>query len=100
MADPKSTKPKILVQLDTDPHPSVFDGVVALDSGVDQLLPYGNVRPDQVRDLVYGLMFTRGGHDLRRSALMIGGSDVAAGEAVLQAALASMFDPLAGGRVH
>ena len=30
-------KPKILVQLDTDPQPSVFDGVVAVDAGVDQL---------------------------------------------------------------
>jgi len=29
-----SDKPKILLQLDSDPHPSVFDRVVAVDSGV------------------------------------------------------------------
>ena len=28
-------KPKILIQLDTDPQPSVFDGVVAVDAGVE-----------------------------------------------------------------
>ena len=31
-------KAKILVQLDSDPLPSVFDSVVAIDAGVDQLL--------------------------------------------------------------
>ena len=30
-----STKPKILIQLDTDPQPSVFDAVVAVDAGVE-----------------------------------------------------------------
>ena len=28
------SKPSILIQLDTDPQPSVFDGVVAVDAGV------------------------------------------------------------------
>ena len=31
-------KPKILVQLDSDPQPSVFDGVVAIDAGAEHLL--------------------------------------------------------------
>ena len=44
--------PKILVQLDGDPQASVFDAVVAVDAGVDHLLQYGGVRPEQVRDLV------------------------------------------------
>ena len=34
---------KILVCLDTDPQPSVFDAVVAVDAGVDQLLRHGGV---------------------------------------------------------
>jgi hypothetical protein len=29
------SKPKILVQLDTDAQPSVFDSVVAIETGVD-----------------------------------------------------------------
>ena len=28
-------RPSILIQLDVDPQPSVFDGVVAVDAGVD-----------------------------------------------------------------
>ena len=36
-------KPKILIQLDRDAHASVFDAVVAVDAGVDQLLQYGDI---------------------------------------------------------
>jgi hypothetical protein len=84
-------KPTILVQLDTDAQPSVFDAVVAVDAGVDHLLRHGQVRPETVRDLVYGALFTRGPADLRRTALFVGGSDVAAGEAVLAAVQKTFF---------
>jgi len=90
MADKK----KILIQLDGDPHPSVFDAVVAIDAGADVLLPFGGVRPEQVRDLVYGAIFTRGPKDLRRTAVFIGGRDVATGEAILEAAAGSLMGPL------
>lgn len=86
-----SSKPTILVQLDTDPQPSVFDGVVAVDSGVGHLFRHGGVTPQNVRDLVYGALFTRGPADLQNTALFIGGSDVTAGEAVLDAVKATFF---------
>src|SRR3954471_10364835 len=86
-----STKPTILIQLDTDPQPSVFDGVVAVDSGVDHLFRHGGVRPELVRDLVYGALFTRGPADLQRTALFVGGSDVSAGEAVLKEVKKTFF---------
>src|SRR5438309_11379307 len=86
-----STKPSILIQLDTDPQPSVFDAVVAVDAGVDHLLRHGGVTPEKVRDLVYGALFTRGPDDLKRTAVFVGGSDVAAGEAVLEAVKATFF---------
>jgi methylenetetrahydrofolate/methylenetetrahydromethanopterin dehydrogenase (NADP+) len=85
------SRSKILIQLDPDPHSSVFDAVVAIDSGVDQLLPYANVQPDQVRDLVHGAIFTRGPKDLHRTAIFIGGTDVAAGEQLLQRVTESFF---------
>ena len=85
---------KILLCLDADPQPSVFDGVVAVDAGVDQLFRHGGVRPEQVRDLVYGAMFTRGPADLKNTAVFIGGSDVAAGEALLKAATDCFFGPM------
>ena len=86
-----SDKPTILVQLDTDPQPSVFDGVVAVDAGVDHLFRHGQVHPEGVRDLVHGALFTRGPADLHRTALFVGGSDVVAGEAVLEAVKATFF---------
>src|SRR5215216_3248542 len=78
-----SDKRKILVQLDTDPHPSVFDRVVAIDAGADELFSYGAVTPQQVAGLVHGAIFTRKPSDLKRTALFVGGSDVAAGEALV-----------------
>src|SRR5499427_5471388 len=76
-------KKKILIQLDSDPLPSVFDRVVAVDAGADEVFSYGGVKPEQVRDLVHGAIFTRGPKDLKRTAIFIGGSDVAAGEKLL-----------------
>jgi hypothetical protein len=76
-------KPTILVQLDTDPLPSAFDRVVAVDAGVDHLFSYGGVTPAAVMPLVHGCIFTRGSKDLNRTAIFIGGSDVTVGEAVL-----------------
>lgn len=78
-----SDKPTVLVQLDTDALPSVFDRVVAVDAGVQHLFSYGGVTPAQVMPLVHGCIFTRGPKDLHRTAIFVGGSDVAAGEAVL-----------------
>jgi hypothetical protein len=76
-------KRTILIQLDTDPHPSVFDRVVAIDAGADEVFSYGNVKPEQVRELVHGAIFTRGPKDLKRTAIFIGGSDVSAAEKLL-----------------
>lgn len=80
-----SDKASILVQVDTDALPSVFDRVVAVDAGVQHLFSYGGVTPDNVMPLVHGCIFTRGPKDLSKTALFIGGSDVAAGEALLDA---------------
>ena len=85
---------KILVCLDTDPQPSVFDGVVAVDSGADHLFRHGNVTPDVVEGLVHGAMFTRGGEDLKHTAVFVGGSDVQAGEQVLAAVQNAFFGPV------
>jgi pimeloyl-ACP methyl ester carboxylesterase len=74
----------VLIQLDTDPQPSVFDRVVAVDAGADEVFSYGGVTPEQVRGLVHGAIFTRGPKHLKRTAVFIGGSDVGAGERLLQ----------------
>ena len=72
-------KPTILIQLDTDAHPSVFDRVVAVDAGAQHIFSYGGVTPDAVMPLVHGCIFTRGPKDLSKTAIFVGGSDVTAG---------------------
>ena len=84
----------ILIQLDCDPHPSTFDSVVAVDAGVDHLLQYGAVEPTNVTSLIHGAMFTRGGDDLRRTAIFIGGSDVDKAESLLKACQEAFFGPV------
>lgn len=87
-------KPKILIQLDPDAHASVFDAAVAIDAGVEQLLQYHSVQPDQVRDLVHGAMFTRSPQDLASTAVFIGGSNVAQGEELLKKVASCFFGPM------
>lgn len=87
-------RPKILVQLDSDPQPSVFDSVVAVDAGVDQLFRHCGITPDNVRPLVHGAIFTRGMDDLRYTALFIGGSDVSLAERVLEKVRQSFVGPM------
>jgi methylenetetrahydrofolate/methylenetetrahydromethanopterin dehydrogenase (NADP+) len=90
MAD---AKPTVLIQLDGDPQASVFDSIVAIDAGVEQLLRHGGVVPSAVRDLVYGALFTRGPANLHRTAIFVGGSDVAAGEVLFKSVTDAFFGP-------
>jgi methylenetetrahydrofolate/methylenetetrahydromethanopterin dehydrogenase (NADP+) len=83
---------KILIQLDTDEHPSTFDSMVAHDAGVDALLRYGGVEPDAVQGLVQSAYFTRPPGDANL-AVWVGGSSVGAGEEVLDKVKASFFGP-------
>jgi hypothetical protein len=85
---------RILLQLDTDPLPSTFDRVVAVDAGADAVFAYGGVTPENVTPLVHGAIFTRGPNELRHTAIFIGGSDVAAGEALLAKVTKAFFGPM------
>src|SRR5476651_832960 len=82
---------KILLQLDTDAHPSVFDRVVAVDAGAEEIFSYAGVKPEQLQALVHGAIFTRGPKDLKSTAIFVGGSDVGAGEKLMAEALKHML---------
>jgi hypothetical protein len=84
---------KILIQLDTDEHPSTFDAIVAHDADVDALLRYGGVEPKAVRGLVQSAFFTRAPKDLASMAVWVGGSSVGAGEEVLGQVQEAFFGP-------
>lgn len=79
--------------MDTDAKASVFDAVVAIDSGVERLFQYSGIRPEDVRGLVHGAMYTRGPGDLKNTAIFVGGSNVSDGEAIAAIARETLFDP-------
>ena len=85
---------KLLIQLDSSPHASVFDGVVARDGGADDVMAYGGVTEDAVRDLVHGAIFTRGPKDLKNTAIFIGGTDMSVGERMLGKVKKAFFGPM------
>lgn len=85
---------KLLLHLDTDPVPSAFDQATVYDAGVDNIIAYGGITQDNVIPHVHGMIFTRGGKNLKNSAIFIGGSNVAAGELVAKAVTKEFFGPI------
>ena len=84
---------KVLLQLDTDEHPSPFDAIVAHDADVDVLLSHGGVKPEAVRGLVQDAFFTRGPKDLNTMAVWVGGKRVSEGEDVFAQVQNAYFGP-------
>lgn len=82
---------KLLFQLDTDPHPSVFDTVVGYDGGADHVIGHGGLTPDTVGPLVEGTIFTRAPKEKKNTAIFVGGSDMAAGQALFEAVQKMFF---------
>ena len=84
---------KILIQLDTDSHPSAFDAIAAYDADVDVVVPYGQITAENLADVVQGAIFPRGPDGLASTAFWVGGSKVRNGEAVFAAAQKLFFKP-------
>jgi glutamyl-tRNA reductase len=85
---------KILFQFDVDSHPSSFDSVVAIDAGVDHLFRFDRVEASGVESLVHGAMFTRGGDDLKNTAIFVGGNNVGQAEELFAAVQKAFFGPV------
>jgi methylenetetrahydrofolate/methylenetetrahydromethanopterin dehydrogenase (NADP+) len=84
---------KILIQLDTDQHPSAFDAIAAYDADVDIVVGYGEITPENLQGVVQGAIFPRGPDGLASTAFWVGGSKVREGEAVFDAAQKLFFKP-------
>jgi hypothetical protein len=82
---------KILVYLSNEPQPSLFDLIVAYDSDVDVVLPYGNVTKDDITDMVYGCIFTRRPKKLINTAILIGGNDSDLADGMMKKASKTFF---------
>ena len=82
---------KLLFQFDTDQHTSTFDTVVAYDGGADHVIPLANINPDNVASLIDGCIFTRAPKDKKNTAIFIGGSNMQAGQILLDSVVNHFF---------
>lgn len=82
---------KVLVYLSNEAHPSLFDLIVAYDSDVDVVIPYGNVAINEITDMVNGCIFTRRPKKLINTAILIGGSDSDLADDMMKKAKKSFF---------
>ncbi len=85
---------KILLQIDHDSHASPFDSIVAVDSGVDQLLTYSEVEPLHIEQVIHGAIFTRSPEELKNTAVFFGGTNVEKTEELFQQARRCFFGSL------
>jgi hypothetical protein len=67
--------PRILIHLDHNPHPRVFDSIMSIDGGADHVLSYGDVDPQDVPLLVSGALYSRPQRELSRTAVLITGTN-------------------------
>ena len=82
---------KLLLQLDPDPIPATFDTVVAYDGGADHVVTYASIDPDNVHWITDGAIFTRAPKEKRFTAIFVGGSSMAKGEALFKAVKKKFF---------
>lgn len=82
---------KLLYHFDTDLVPSVFDSVVAYDGGADHVTQYAGIHEDNCSKLVEGAIYTRAPKHKKNTAIFIGGSDLAAGQSLLEAVQRNFF---------
>ncbi|HDH41511.1 MAG TPA: methylenetetrahydrofolate dehydrogenase [Candidatus Altiarchaeales archaeon] len=78
---------KILAYVTPEKHASLFDVIVAYDSGADVVVPYTEITTEDMRDIILSGVFTRHSDDLKNTAIFIGGHDVDMGEELLNSIL-------------
>ncbi len=83
----------IMLLLDTDKHPTPFDILMAYDSGFDAIIPYEEVEPTDVMDIVQDAMFSRGVRGSGSTTIFVGGTDVEKSRDIFQQAKKAMFPP-------
>jgi methylene-tetrahydromethanopterin dehydrogenase len=79
--------------IDPMPNASPFDINMAVDAGYDVVLPYSNVELWQVNGLVQDAIFSREPEGVKKTAVFIGGRDIALAKQMLEAAKKAMVPP-------
>jgi methylene-tetrahydromethanopterin dehydrogenase len=86
-------KKSILHMLDPTPNNSPFDVNMALDAGFDVLMPYANVKLENVYRLTQDAIFSRSPAGIKKTALFIGGRDIGLTMDMLKTCKQAMVPP-------
>lgn len=86
-------KKSILHMLDPTPNNSPFDINMALDAGFDVLMPYSNVKLENVHRLTQDTIFSRTPSGVKRTAMFIGGRDIGLAMDMLKTCRRAMVPP-------
>ncbi len=79
--------------LDPMPHNSPFDVNMAVDAGFDVIIPYNNVKIDDVNGLTQDAIFSRGPAGVKQTAMYIGGRDLSLAMDMLSICKQAMVPP-------
>ncbi|RKZ86610.1 MAG: methylenetetrahydromethanopterin dehydrogenase [Gammaproteobacteria bacterium] len=74
-------------------HNSPFDINMAVDAGYDVVIPYENVKLEEVAGLTQDAIFSRGPAGVKKTGLFIGGRDIGLAMDMLDAAKKAMVPP-------
>lgn len=86
-------KRTVIHLLDPMPHTSPFDINMAVDAGFDVVIPYTNVKLEQIQGLVQDTIFSRAPAAAKRTGIFIGGRDIELAMAMLEATKKAMVPP-------
>lgn len=86
-------KRSILHMFDPMPNNSPFDINMALDAGFDVLMPYANVKLENIQNLTQDVIFSRSPSGIKKTGIFIGGRDIGLAIDMLQATIPAMVPP-------
>ncbi|MGR9101091.1 MAG: NAD(P)-dependent methylenetetrahydromethanopterin dehydrogenase [Gammaproteobacteria bacterium] len=86
-------KRSILHMFDPSIHNSPFDINMGMDAGFDVLMPYNNVKLENVYGLVQDAIFSRGPGGVKRTAIFIGGRNIGLAMDMLDVSKKAMVPP-------
>lgn len=86
-------KRPILHMLDPNIHNSPFDINMAVDAGYDVVIPYSNVKLEEVAGLTQDAIFSRGPSGVKKTGLFLGGRDIGLAMDMLDSAKKAMVPP-------
>jgi methylene-tetrahydromethanopterin dehydrogenase len=87
------SKRSIVHMLDPMVHNSPFDINMAVDAGYEVVIPYSNVKLEEVTGLTQDAIFSRGPSGVKKTGMFIGGRDIGLAMDMLDAAKKAMVPP-------